>query len=181
MQQKKSDKEKLRAIYECYKNRMYITACRVLNDPYKAEDAVHEAFIAIGKNIGKLGDVDSVSTASYVMKAAKNTALNMIKRQNREPVFPLDELKDAGEEDLLDVLCTRENYKAVVNGILSLDEKYRDVLSLYYLNELTVSEIAAVLSRKENTVKQQLARGRKILINNIEKEVSDNEEQKRNA
>jgi len=74
-----SDKEKLRAIYGAYKNRMYIAACKVLDDPYKAEDAVHEAFIAISNNLEKLSDTDSVSTASYVIKAAKNTALNMIK------------------------------------------------------------------------------------------------------
>ncbi len=160
---------------------MYIAACRVLDDPYKAEDAVHEAFIAISRNIGKLGAVDSVSTASYVIKAAKNTALNIIKKSQREAALPLDEVTDKGEDVLIDELCTKENYRAVVRAILALPEKYRDVLSLYYLNELTVTEIAVTLSLKENTVKQQLARGRKLLINSIEKEVSFNEEQKRNA
>ena len=174
------DREKLRAIYENYRNRMYIAACRVLDDPYKAEDAVHEAFIAISKNVRKLEAIDSVSTASYVIKAAKNTALNMIKKQNREVALVLDE-NEADDDSLLDEICSKENYRAVVNAILSLDEKYRDVLSLYYLNELTVAEIAQTLSRKENTVKQQLARGRRKLINNIEKEVDFNEEQKRNA
>jgi len=176
-----SDKEKLRAIYGAYKNRMYIAACKVLDDPYKAEDAVHEAFIAISNNLEKLSDTDSVSTASYVIKAAKNTALNMIKKQQREAVIPLDEIREKGEDRLLDELCTRENLKKVVSAILALDEKYRDVLSLYYLNELTVPEIAKTLSRKESTVKQQLVRGRKILISNIEKEVNYNGEQKRNA
>lgn len=175
------EKEKLRAIYESYRNRMYIAACRVLDDPYKAEDAVHEAFIAISKNIGKLEEVNSVSTASYVIKAAKNTALNMIKKQNREAAIPLDDAKADADDSLLDEICTRENYRAVVNAILSLDEKYRDVLSLYYLNELTVTEIAQTLSRKESTVKQQLARGRRKLISNIKKEVNYNEEEKRNA
>lgn len=171
------EREKLKQIYETYKNRMYITACRVLNDPHKAEDAVHEAFVAISKNIEKLEDVDSVSTASYVIKAARNTALNMIKKQNRESLFSLDEVCEAQEDDLLDELCTKENYRLIVNGIMALDEKYRDVLSLYYLNELTVSEIAVTLSRKESTVKQQLSRGRRKLINNIEKEENYNEEQ----
>ncbi len=181
MQRNVQESEKLRAIYEAYRNRMYIAACRVLGDPYKAEDAVHEAFVAISKNIGKLGEVDCVSTASYVIKAAKNTALNMIKKQNREGFIPLDEAKADADDSLLDEICTKENYRAVVNAILSLDEKYRDVLSLYYLNELTVTEIAQTLSRKESTVKQQLARGRRKLISNIEKEVNFNEEQKRNA
>jgi len=93
----------------------------------------------------------------------------------------LDEIREKGEDRLLDELCTRENLKKVVSAILALDEKYRDVLSLYYLNELTVPEIAKTLSRKESTVKQQLVRGRKILISNIEKEVNYNGEQKRNA
>lgn len=179
--QHRNESEKLKRIYEAYKNRMYITACRVLNDPYKAEDAVHETFIAISKNVEKLGDVDSVSTASYVIKAAKNTAINMIKKQNRETVFPLDERIEAEDDSLLDKICTRENFKTVVSAILALDEKYRDVLSLYYLNELTVSEIAVTLSRKESTVKQQLSRGRRKLISNIEKEENHSGEQKRNA
>lgn len=182
MRQKgKSDNEKLKAIYETYKNRMYIAACRVLDDPYKAEDAVHEAFIAISRNTGKLGAVDSVSTASYVIKAAKNTALNMIKKNQHEQALSLDEVTEKGEDVLLDEICTRENYRAVVKAILSLEEKYRDVLSLYYLNDLTVKEIAAMLFLKESTVKQQLARGRRLLINNIEKEANCNEEEKRNA
>ncbi len=176
-----SDKEKLRAIYEAYRNRMYIAACRVLDDPYRAEDAVHEAFIAISRNIGKLGEVDSVSTASYVIKAARNTALNMVKKNQREAEIPLDEITGKADDVMLDELCTKENYKAVVRAILDLPEKYRDTLSLYYLNELTVAEIAVTLSLKENTVKQQLARGRKLLINSIEKEVSFYEEEKRNA
>lgn len=176
-----SDKEKLRAIYETYKNRMYIVACRVLDDPYKAEDAVHETFIAIEKNLHKLSDIDSVSTASYVIKAARNTALNMAKKQQRESVLPLEEIREQGEDVLLDEICSKENIKTVVNAILSLDEKYRDVLSLYYLNELTVNEIAVSLSRKESTVKQQLVRGRRILINNIEKELNSDERKKRNA
>ena len=139
-------KQKLRLIYEKYKNRMYISACRILNDPFAAEDAVHDAFIALSRNAEKIGDVDSVSTASYVIKAAKNTAINMSVKKSRE---------------------------IIVHSIMSLDEKYRDVLSLYYLNELTVKELSDILGRKEVTVRQQLARGRKKLINIISKEMED--------
>ena len=171
-----ADKEKLRLIYETYKNRMYITACRILSDPYKAEDAVHDAFVAISRNIKKLDEVNSLSTASYVIKAAKNTALNMIEKQGREALVPIDEFKEKSDENALDEICTKDNYRAVVNGIYNLQEKYRDVLSLYYFNELSVKEIAYTLSRKESTVKQQLSRGRRQLINNINKEVNGYEE-----
>ena len=74
------------------------------------------------------------------------------------------------DENTLENICTGENFRRVVDAIMSLDETYRDVLSLYYLNELSISQIADLLSRKENTVKQQLARGRQKLIKIVEKE-----------
>ena len=169
------EKSTLERIYEKYRNRMYITACRILNDPYLAEDAVHEAFVSVSRNLDKIGDTDSIQTASYVIKAAKSRALNMVRQKVCEmPTLISDE--DAKEDEtVLDSICERENYSYIVSAILSLDEKYRDVLSLYYLNELTVAEISRLLSRKENTVKQQLARGRRKLIYIIEKEAFNNE------
>ena len=151
------EKEKLRLLYETYKNRMYITSYRVLSDPYKAEDAVHEAFVALSKNVSKLGDVDSIATASYVIKAVKNTALNMIRKNQRESVVAIEEIDEVFDESMLDMICSEENFSIIVSSIMSLDEKYRDVLSFYYLNELTVKEISQLLGRKETTVKQQLS------------------------
>lgn len=165
-----SEKNKLEQIYEKYKNRMFVSACRILGDIHNAEDVVHDTFIAISRNLDKIGDIDSVSTASYVIKAAKNTALNYKKKSLNEIPSVISDDEIASDENTLDNLCTKENYKKIVKAIMSLDEKYRDVLSLYYLNELTVSQIADLLCRKDNTVKQQLARGRRKLINIIEKE-----------
>lgn len=175
MQSRKTKDEEnrqiLRLVYEKYKNRMYISACRVLNDPMLAEDAIHDTFIALARNIDKIQDVDSVSTVSYVTKAAKNTALNMIRKNQQETVLPIGDIDEVFDESMLDMICSKETFNTIVNSIMGLDEKYRDVLSLYYLNELTVSEIAGALSRKETTVKQQLVRGRRKLINMISKEI----------
>lgn len=168
-----ANKQKLRQLYEKYKNRMYISACRILCDPFSAEDAVHEAFVAISRNIEKIGDVDSVSTASYCIKAAKNTAINMSVKKSREPALTIEEVDGNSDESMLDSLCSKESFNIIVESVMSLDEKYRDVLSLYYLNELTVRDIADLLGRKESTVKQQLSRGRKKLISIISKEMED--------
>ena len=44
--------------------------------------------------------------------------------------------------------------------VLSLPLKYRRVIYLYYYEEYSVAEIAAILSLSENTIKTQLSRGR---------------------
>ena len=166
-----ADKYKLEQIYEKYKNRMFVTACRILGDFHKAEDVVHDCIIAISRNLDKISDVESVCTASYVIKAVKNTALNQKKKSMNEFPSEISEEEIISDENTLESLCTKENFSSIVDAIMSLDEIYRDVLSFYYLNELNVSQIAGLLSRKENTVRQQLARGRQRLIEIIEKEM----------
>ncbi len=170
-----SGTNKLTKLYETYKNRMYITACRVLNDPFLSEDAVHETFVSLSRNLDKIGDVGSIKTASYVIKATRNTALNFLRKKQTELPVLISEREMKGDEAALDSICSAENYNYIVNAILSLEEKYRDVLSLYYLNDLSVKEIASALSRKETTVKQQLARGRRKLTALINEEVNINE------
>lgn len=177
----KADSEKLRQLYDKYKNRMYITACKVLHDPQRAEDAVHDAFIAIAGNLDKIDDVDSICTASYLIKAVRSRAFNIIRMGLPEKEVPIDDIEAQSDESLLDDICTRQSVREVVDGILSLDEKYRDVMSLYYLNEFTLSEIAKALGIKENTAKQHLYRGRQKLIAILEKEDKKNEKKQQHA
>lgn len=165
------EKTTLELIYEKYRNRMYMAAYRVVKSPTLAEDVLHDTFVALSKNTEKLRDVDSLYTASYVTKAARNHALNAMKKNQESNIVSIDEIDIVEDESVLDRLCNEENINIIVSSILALDEKYRDVLSLYYFNELTVSEIAISLGRKETTVKQQLARGRRRLIDTIKKEV----------
>lgn len=172
----KKQENKLEKLYLTYRDRMYISAYKVLKDPMLAEDAVHDAFIAIARNLDKINSDDCIKTTSYVIKAAKNTALNMLKKDSATEVMYINTIDISSDERLLDRLCDQCDLDCIVNAIMSLDEKYRDVLSLYYLNELTVNEIADILSRKTSTVKQQLVRGRQKLIAQINKEVLQNEE-----
>ncbi len=176
-----NDKEKLRLLYGKYKNRMYITACKVLSDPQRAEDAVHDAFIAVSKHLDKIDDIDSVKTGAYMIKAARSRALNIVRMGLPEKETVLDEAQAKVDESLLDEICRKESYNEIVTAILCLEDRYRDVLTLYYLNDLTLSEIAELQGVKENTVKQQLFRGRKKLIDTIKKEVNPNEKRQSNA
>ena len=176
-----NDKEKLRLLYGKYKNRMYITACKVLGDPQRAEDAVHDAFIAVSKHLDKIDDIDSIKTGAYMVKAARSRALNILRMGLPEKETALDEAQVQADESLLDEICRKESYNEIVSAILSLEERYRDVLTLYYLNDLSLSEIADLQGVKENTVKQQLFRGRRKLIDTITKEDESYEKRQSNA
>ncbi|MEO4052137.1 sigma-70 family RNA polymerase sigma factor [Solibacillus sp. CAU 1738] len=54
------------------------------------------------------------------------------------------------------------------HAVLDLDAKYREVILLYYYEELAVKDIAHILNCSENTVKTRLKRGREQLKNKLE-------------
>ncbi len=57
----------------------------------------------------------------------------------------------------------------VYEAVMSLPEKYRIAIHLFYYDGYSIKEIAAILKTKENTVKSQLSRARKMLKEKLSK------------
>ena len=158
------DKSKFEVLYYEYRDRMMDMALSVLHNKEDAEDAVHNTFIAIAKNMKSIDEAKSVRTLSYVLKATKNTSINMLKKRNKHETVHFEDINDIADEDFLDKLNLQRQYNDVVNAIVNLDDKYKDVLFYHFISEMTAKEIAEFLGRKQSTVKQQLVRGKKLLL-----------------
>ena len=96
------------------------------------------------------------------MNKAKNVNLTFWRR-NRQSL-----------EDYIETL-TFESREAgeLFETVLSLPEKYRIVIHLFYYEEYSVQEIAKVLSLSESNVKVRLSRGRKLLKEVLKEEWED--------
>lgn len=55
------------------------------------------------------------------------------------------------------------DYTEVLEAVLSLPQKYRDVIYLHYYEEYTAEQIGRILGKKVNTVYTNLARARQML------------------
>ncbi len=53
------DRDKFERIYIQYRNLMYHVAYGILGNHFDAEDAVHQAFVAIIRNLQKIGEINS--------------------------------------------------------------------------------------------------------------------------
>lgn len=154
-------------IYLKYRNQMILVALSLLHNQDDAEDAVHEAFLGIANHMKTVSQIKNENDLrNYCLKSAKNASLNMLKAQSRrektffEP-FPVS------DKDFLDSVCTKCDCDELIRAIQKLDEKYRDVLYYHFALEMTVPQVATLLGRKKATVKKQLIRGKKFLLENI--------------
>ena len=55
------------------------------------------------------------------------------------------------------------DHREVLEAVLSLPQKYRDVVYLHYFEDYTAPQIGRILGRNENTVYTLLTRSRKML------------------
>lgn len=74
------------------------------------------------------------------------------------------------EETPEEVLLKREENSRLLGAVMALPAKYRDVIHLFYYQELSVKEISHVTGRGESTVTSQLTRGRELLRKSLKEE-----------
>lgn len=158
--------------YVTYRRQMFAAAKSVLHNDTDSEDAVHNAFVGIAKHIDVLLSADENVARSYCIKAAKNAALNIVRKNSHtDSTLSIEDMYDVADERSFEELIEKSDYEAVLDAIRNMDDVYRDVLYFRYVTDMPVKKIAQVLGRKESTVKQQLVRGKKMLISALSEEV----------
>lgn len=155
---KRGREEAYRQLIEEYGNKLLRTCYLILNDREEAEDVVQETFIKVFNKIDTFKEKSGLYTWIYAI------ALNLSRDRMRTKQDML-ELKDEwiGNDDVeshVEINIDREQLRKEIFGMNSL---YREVLVLFYFEELSIKEISNLLNEKEGTIKSKLSRGRNML------------------
>lgn len=98
---------------------------------------------------------------AWFIRVTINACRDLLRQFTRHPTVPLDALAqlpaDASEDD-----------RFVLQAVLSLPAKYRDVVYLHYYEGYTAPEIGKMLGRKTNTVYTLLTRAKQQLRQRLE-------------
>lgn len=126
----------------------YVT--RVTGDVTLAEDVVQEALVAIVRKIAWLSDASLFRAWAY--RIASRQAFRALKKSKRFT----DPLEEIPYEEVTADPWQRERLLA---SLERLSPASRAVIMLHYLEEMPLSEVAAVLDLSIGTVKSRLAYG----------------------
>lgn len=159
------DRVKFEQLYLKYRGYMLQTAKKYLRNQQDAEDAVHNAFLSIAKNISKLGDIDSPKTHSYIVITLESKTIDIFRDRTKHESDELAEDKIAFIDS---IPC--ENYLQWC--ILQLSPRYREVIILKYSHGYNIQEIAEILDLSFAAASKLLQRARVKLKELYEKEVA---------
>lgn len=136
-----------------------------LGDRQLAEDAFQETFVKAWRRQDTFRGESSIKT--WLSRIAVNTCRDMLRRgwfrlmKRSEPIESLFALAAPQEEARADVR----------DAVLALPGKYREVIVLYYDQEMTLKEIAETTGMTVNSVSTRLRRARALLRKALGEEV----------
>lgn len=157
MEAKRGDPDAFAALMQSQMQNMYKAARAILNSDEDAADAIADTILICWEKLGQLKKPEFFRT--WMTRILINKCKDIIRKQ-RSYSF-VEEVPDVSvqEEGFVNV-----EWKDALN---CLEEKYRLVTVLYYVEGFSTVEIGEMLGMPDSTVRSRLSRARRKLAQEI--------------
>lgn len=161
---REGDERALETVFRQHYAGMCLFVRRFVHAPDVAEEIVQDVFFKLWAKRQSLNEIDALKT--YLYRAARNTALNWLRRRKLEQNWEEREAArgepvSTGGSD--DDAQSDEVHRAVAGAIARLPERCRQIFLLSRDGGLTYAEIAVTLGISIKTVETQMGRALKSL------------------
>ena len=146
-------------LLELYEVKVFRMAFLYLKDAGRAEEVAQDIFLKLWKALPAYDGSAAPSTWLYTI--ARNTCLTAVRSESHRKTSPLGLVNEpvASRAEAAAVM-TRIDLKRSLDRLAPMQ---REVLTLFYLQERSVAEVARMLDLPEGTVKSHLHRARLAL------------------
>ena len=146
-------------IVRTYGNTLYRLCFVMLGNESDAEDAVQESFI---KYLQKAPSFENTEhEKAWLITVATNQCKDVLRFRKRHPQTDLENLRETPQ---------LSSDSGILEALMTLPEKFRFVLTLYYVEEYRIEDIAKIIGRTPSAVKMRLQKGRRLLEETFRKE-----------
>ena len=151
-----------------YLDALYATARRLTRDQAAAEDLVHDTYVKAFRH--HRGFREGTNLRAWLLAILHNTFLNDVRRRKGSPVETDAEAADrqpAPGPSPEEALIARAQADEVDAALAALPEAYREAVWLRDAQDMSYAEIAGILQVPMGTVMSRIARGRRLLHDQI--------------
>jgi RNA polymerase sigma factor (sigma-70 family) len=165
---RRGDRAALEELIRTWEPRLLYFIRRLVRDEADAWDILQETWLKVVKGISSLSDPQRLTPWLY--RIARNTTLS----HARSRELPHEALEDHSEtladDPASGALLEFEDAEQVNRGLASLSLSHREALTLFFLEDMSVEEVATVMDIPPGTVKSRLHYAKRALRKAITEE-----------
>ena len=160
-----------RQLMTLYQGRLTYYVRRVIGKADESEDVVQEVWLLVYRRIHTLNAPEAFRVWLY--KIAHDVSVSHIRRFVRRPQPVMEESADSDVTEQWDEFEAMDNADLVHRTLEDLSPEHREVLTLRFLEQMDIEEIATVVECAAGTVKSRLHYAKAALRARIEDQIND--------
>jgi len=174
---KEGDKEAFKWVVDRYRDMVYTICMRMLANEADAMEAAQDVFVKAFRAIGTFQEKAKFSTWLY--RISYNQCISVIRKKVRVidlvDEIPEDEISES-DIDGMEMVTAKERKAYLQMALDALPETDSVVVALFYLEELSLEEIAKITGMTSGNIRIRLHRSRKkmyhVLSEHLKSEVN---------
>ena len=151
--------DEIEIIVSTYADMLFRLSLIILGNQNDAEDVVQETML---KYMKKAPVFESEQhRKAWLITVARNKCRDIIRFRAKHPTVDIDELRNHSADN---------TDSGILEALVTLPEKIKSVMILYYVEDFSVKEIASITGKNESAIKMRLQKGRRLLAEKYRKE-----------
>lgn len=152
-------------LYYTYKKIIYLETVKYLTPLEIIEESMQETMIKIFNQYEKLANMDENARCAYVGKVARGTAINFFYKEvtARNHIVYIEDLGEGDfseAEDSMSDIVLGSDLEEFLDELMPGE---REIIHLFYFEEIPYSEIASLLTISEENARQRMCRAKRHL------------------
>ncbi|BCD22073.1 RNA polymerase ECF-type sigma factor [Bacillus cereus] len=140
-----------------------------VNNKEVAEDLTQDIFVKCYKSLHTYKGNSNLKT--WLWRIAINHCKDYLKSwYNKKVIVTEDDFTymESQKESVEQIVIQSAEDSRLASAVMNLPIKYREVIYLFYYEELSIKEIAIVIDVKENTIKTRMKKAKELLKKGLE-------------
>ena len=164
----RGDRKAMEELVAVWEKRLFYYVRRIVDQEADAWDVMQKTWVKVFRRVKSLKDPQSFPCWLYTL--TRNTALSHIRQRPgaRLASDKFDQCEDLSVED--DSATVFEDIEAVHDALDRISSDHCEVLTLFFLEDLSVEEIGRVIGVPQGTVKSRIHYAKRALRQLMEKE-----------
>ena len=164
LQAKEGDAASFEEVYNSYYTPLYRYIATRIKNKSDAEDMTQVVFMKVWQSLPRWNE-DHSSPLSFFFTVARNTLIDHFRKNAHAEIVSDEVVEIFGERqsDTEEESAARERAEVIRDAVSHLSSEQQEIIRLFYVNDMTYSEIAEITGKREDAIRQIHSRAIKKL------------------